>query len=113
MVKTLMKQIKEYKKDSLLTMLFATLEVVLEIMIPLLMASLIDKGIEAGNMSNVTKYGALMFVIALGTLSLGFLAGNHAAKASTGFAANLRDAMYTNIQTYSFSNMINTVQLDL
>ena len=105
MVKTLMKQIKEYKKDSLLTMLFATLEVVLEIMIPLLMASLIDKGIEAGNMSNVTKYGALMFVIALGTLSLGFLAGNHAAKASTGFAANLRDAMYTNIQTYSFSNI--------
>ena len=105
MVKTLMKQIKEYKKDSLLTMLFATLEVVLEIMIPLLMASLIDKGIEAGNMSNVAKYGALMFVIALGTLSLGFLAGNHAAKASTGFAANLRDAMYTNIQTYSFSNI--------
>ena len=88
MVKTLMKQIKEYKKDSLLTMLFATLEVVLEIMIPLLMASLIDKGIEAGNMSNVTKYGALMFVIALGTLSLGFLAGNHAAKASTGFGGH-------------------------
>ena len=56
MVKTLMKQIKEYKKDSLLTMLFAALEVILEIIIPLLMASLIDKGIEAGNMSNVTKY---------------------------------------------------------
>ena len=53
------------------------------------MASLIDKGIEAGNMSNVTKYGTFMFVIAIGTLSLGFLAGNHAAKASTGFAANL------------------------
>ena len=105
MVKTLMKQIKEYKKDSLLTMLFATLEVILEIIIPLLMASLIDKGIEAGNMSNVTKYGTFMFVIAIGTLSLGFLAGNHAAKASTGFAANLRDAMYTNIQTFSFSNI--------
>ena len=69
------------------------------------MASLIDKGIEAGNMSNVTKYGTFMFVIAIGTLSLGFLAGNHAAKASTGFAANLRDAMYTNIQTFSFSNI--------
>ena len=80
MVKTLMKQIKEYKKDSLLTMLFATLEVILEIIIPLLMASLIDKGIEAGNMSNVTKYGTFMFVIAIGTLSLGFLAGNHAAR---------------------------------
>ena len=68
MVKTLMKQIKEYKKDSLLTMLFATLEVVLEIMIPLLMASLIDKGIEAGNMSNVTKYGALMFAGSVSTI---------------------------------------------
>ena len=86
-------------------MLFATLEVILEIIIPLLMASLIDIGIEAGNMSNVTKYGTFMFVIAIGTLSLGFLAGNHAAKASTGFAANLRDAMYTNIQTFSFSNI--------
>ena len=108
MVKTLMKQIKEYKKDSLLTMLFAALEVILEIIIPLLMASLIDKGIEAGNMSNVTKYGTFMFVIAIGTLSLGFLAGNHAAKASTGFAANLRDAMYTNIQT-----LTNLAQQDL
>lgn len=67
MVKTLMKQIKEYKKDSLLTMLFAALEVILEIIIPLLMASLIDKGIEAGNMSMITKYGTFMFVIAIGT----------------------------------------------
>ena len=67
MVKTLMKQIKEYKKDSLLTMSFAALEVILEIIIPLLMASLIDKGIEAGNMSNVTKNGTFMFVIAIGT----------------------------------------------
>lgn len=65
MVKTLMKQIKEYKKDSLLTMLFAALEVILEIIIPLLMASLIDKGIEAGNMSNVTKYGTFMLLLQL------------------------------------------------
>ena len=63
MVKTLIKQIKEYKKDSLLTMLFAALEVILEIIIPLLMASLIDKGIEAGNMSNVTKYGTYVTTI--------------------------------------------------
>lgn len=105
MLKTLMSQIKEYKKDSILTMLFAALEVVMEIIIPLLMASLIDKGIEAQNMNEVIKYGAMMFIIALGTLSLGFLAGKHAARASTGFAANLRDAMYTNIQSFSFSNI--------
>ena len=105
MLKTLMKQIKEYKKDSLLTMLFAALEVFMEILIPLLMASLIDKGIQAGNMSQVYKYGVFMFIIAIATLSLGFLAGNHAAKASTGFAANVREAMYINIQSFSFSNI--------
>ena len=105
MVKTLMKQIKEYKKDSLLTMFYAIVEVILEIMIPLLMAGLIDQGIEAQNISAITRYGIMMFVIALCTLSLGFLAGKFAARASTGFAANLRDAMYTNIQTFSFSNI--------
>ena len=105
MLKTLMKQIKEYKKDSLLTRLFAALEVFMEILIPLLMASLIDKGIQARNMSQVYKYGVFMFIIAIATLSLGFLAGNHAAKASTGFAANVREAMYINIQTFSFSNI--------
>lgn len=105
MIKTLFQQVKQYKKDSLLTMLCAAIEVVLEIIIPLLMASLIDKGIEAQNMSMVFRYGLFMFVIAIGTLSLGFLAGKFAARASTGFAANLRDAMYTNIQTFSFSNI--------
>lgn len=105
MIKTLFQQIREYKKDSLLTMLCAAVEVVLEIIIPLLMASLIDKGIEAQNMSMVFRYGFLMFIIAIGTLSLGFLAGKFAARASTGFAANLRDAMYTHIQTFSFSNI--------
>ena len=105
MVKTLMKQIKEYKKDSLLTMGYAIGEVMLEIMIPLVMAGLIEQGMEAQNMSAITRYGIMMFVIALCTLSLGFLAGKFAARASTGFAANLRDAMYTNIQTFSFSNI--------
>lgn len=105
MIKTLMKQIKEYKKDSFLTIFFVVVETILEIMIPLLMASIIDKGIQAQNMSAVYKYGLIMFVIAIGTLSTGFLAGRFAAKASTGFAANLRDAMYTNIQTFSFSNI--------
>lgn len=105
MIKTLISQVKEYKKDSLLTMFYAALEVVLEIIIPLLMASLIDKGIEAQNMNEVIRYGTIMFIIAIITLSLGFLAGKHAAKASTGFAANIRDAMYTNIQSFSFSNI--------
>lgn len=105
MLKTLLKQIKQYKKDTYLTTFFAILEVILEIMIPLLMASLIDKGIQAGDMNTVWFYGGIMFVIALGTLSLGFLAGKYAARACTGFAANLRDKMYTNIQTYSFSNI--------
>ena len=105
MIKTLMKQIKEYKKSSLATIFFAVIEVVLEIIIPLLMASLIDKGIEAQNMDAVIQYGAFMFGIAICTLLLGFLAGKYAAKSSTGFAANLRDAMYTNIQTFAFSNI--------
>ncbi|WP_028043115.1 ABC transporter ATP-binding protein [Candidatus Stoquefichus massiliensis] len=105
MIKTLMKQIKEYKKDSFLTMFYAVVEVILEITIPLLMAALIDRGIEAQNMNAVTRYGIMMFVIAIGTLLLGFLAGKYAARASTGFAANLRDAMFTHIQTFAFSNI--------
>lgn len=84
MVKTLIKQIKEYKKDSLLTMLFAALEVILEIIIPLLMASLIDKGIEAGNMSMLQNMEHSCLLLQLEHYHLDFLAGNHAAKASTG-----------------------------
>lgn len=76
MIKTLLKQVKEYKKDSLLTILFAALEVVMEIIIPLLMAQLIDKGIEAKSMEQVMRYGFVMFIISIGTLLLGFLAGN-------------------------------------
>ncbi|MCD7894356.1 MAG: ABC transporter ATP-binding protein/permease [Erysipelotrichaceae bacterium] len=105
MLKTLYRQIKQYKKASLLTMMFASIEVVLEIIIPMLMAYLIDDGIQAGDMNKVIMYGAIMFVIAIGTLTCGFFAGHYAAKASSGFAANLRDAEYTNIQTFSFSNI--------
>lgn len=105
MVKTLLKQTKEYKKYSLMTMGAAALEVVLEILIPLLMAGLIDNGIETKDMNAVFIYGSIMFLFAIGTLSLGFLAGKFAAHASTGFAANLREAMYVNIQTFSFSNI--------
>ena len=105
MVKTLLKQTKEYKKYSLMTMGAAALEVVLEILIPLLMAGLIDNGIETKDMNAVFIYGSIMFLFAIGTLSLGFLAGKFAAHASTGFASNLREAMYVNIQTFSFSNI--------
>ena len=105
MVKTLFQQIKSYKKDSLMTMLTVIVETILEIIIPLLMAGLIDKGIEAQNMSAVMRYGIMMFVIALSTLLLGFLAGKYAARASTGFAANLREAMFRNIQSFAFSNI--------
>ena len=69
------------------------------------MAGLIDKGIEAQNMSAVMRYGIMMFVITLSTLLLGFLAGKYAARASTGFAANLREAMFRNIQSFAFSNI--------
>ena len=105
MVNTLFQQIKSYKKDSLMTMLTVIVETILEIIIPLLMARLIDKGIEAQNMSAVMRYGIMMFVIALSTLLLGFLAGKYAARASTGFAANLREAMFRNIQSFAFSNI--------
>lgn len=105
MIKTLSKQIKQYKKDSLLTIFFVIVEVILEILIPLFMAHIIDDGISNRDINAVYKYGLIMFVIAIGTLTTGFLAGKYAAKASTGFAANLRDAMYTNIQSFSFSNI--------
>ena len=105
MLKTLMKQIKQYKKDSFLTMFFAMLEVFMEIAIPVLMASIIDDGIAKQNISHVYKYGIIMLLTALVSLTCGYLAGKFAAKASTGFACNLRDGMYSNIQTFSFANI--------
>ncbi len=105
MLKTLMGQIKQYKKVSAITPVFTMLEVVMEITIPLIMASLIDDGIEAGDMGHVYRYGLLMLVVAMLSLLFGALAGRFAAAASSGFACNLRDSMYENIQTYSFSNI--------
>ncbi len=105
MLKTLVQQIRQYKKASLLTMFFAMLEVFMEIAIPLLMASIIDNGIAKGNLSHVYLYGVIMLLTACVSLSCGYLAGKFAATASTGFAANLRDAMYVNIQTFSFANI--------
>lgn len=105
MIKTLLNQVGEYKKVSILTPLFTALEVLMEVLIPFIMASIIDKGIEAGNMRMVFAYGALMLVMAFFSLFFGVMAGRCGAKASSGFAANLRESMYKNIQTFSFSNI--------
>lgn len=105
MLKTLLAQVREFKKASFLTPFFMILEVLFETLIPLVMASIIDKGIETGDIGHIYRMGALMGVLALMGLYTGVMGGKYGAKASTGFARNLRKAMYTNIQTYSFSNI--------
>lgn len=105
MLKTLLAQVKEFKKASFLTPFFMILEVLFETLIPLVMASIIDKGVEAGDIGHIYRMGALMGVLALMGLYTGVMGGKYGARASTGFARNLRKAMYTNIQTYSFSNI--------
>lgn len=105
MVSTLFRQIKQYKKASLLTPLFTTLEVVMEVAIPFVIAYIIDRGIAVGDMGQVYLYGAIMLVMAFLSLLFGALAGKYAAAASSGFACNLREGMYENIQRFSFSNI--------
>lgn len=105
MIKTLLGHVKEYKKDSILSPVFVTLEVIMEVIIPFLMASIIDKGVEAGNMKHVYMIGGVMIIMAMFSLTFGVLAGKYAASASTGFAKNLRRGMYENIQGFSFSNI--------
>uniref|UniRef100_UPI004056B190 ABC transporter ATP-binding protein n=1 Tax=Acetatifactor sp. TaxID=1872090 RepID=UPI004056B190 len=105
MLKTLAKQIKEFKADSIKTPIFMILEVCMEMLIPLLMASIIDDGVDAGNMKHIFLVGAFMVVIAAIGLFAGLMGGKYGARASTGFARNLRQAMYENIQTFSFSNI--------
>ncbi len=105
MIRTILKQVKQYKKPSLLTPLFATLEVIMEVLIPYVIAAIVDKGIDGGNMQAVYRYGAIMLVMAMFSLLFGILAGKYAAAASAGFACNLRDSMYENIQRFSFSNI--------
>lgn len=105
MLKTLLGQVREYKRASLLAPLFTGLEVLMEVLIPFVTASIIDKGIEAGNIRQVYLYGGLMLVMAFCSLAFGVLAGKYSARASSGFACNLRDAMYENVQTFSFSNI--------
>lgn len=105
MLKTLIGQIKQYKKSTLLTPLFTILEVVMEVLIPFVTAAIIDKGINKRDLSMVFIYGGIMIVMAFMSLLFGVLAGKFAAHASSGFAANLRDSMFEKIQTFSFSNI--------
>ena len=105
MLKVLGAQIKEFKKDSLMTPVFMILEVIMEMIIPLLMASIIDDGVNAGNMNHIYKVGACMVVVAIIGLWAGMMGAKYGARASTGFARNLRKAMFENIQTFSFSNI--------
>lgn len=105
MIMTLLGQVKQYRRDSILTPVFTALEVLMEVLIPFITASLIDQGIESGNMTKVLQYGGLMLAIAFCSLACGALAGTFAASAASGFACNLRDGMYENIQRFSFSNI--------
>ena len=105
MLKTLGAQIKEFKLPSIITPLCMMLEVIMEMIIPLMMASIVDNGIEAGNMTHIYKMGGCMVLAAIVSLSSGFAGGYFGAKASTGFARNLREAMFINIQNFSFSNI--------
>ncbi len=105
MLKTLGKSVREYKKPALLTPLLVTLEVVMEVVIPLLMANLIDKGIYAGQMNEILKIGVMLVVASLLSLAFGILSGITASKASAGFAKNLRKDLYYKIQDFSFTNI--------
>ena len=105
MIKTLAKYIGKYKKASILTPCCMVLEVLMEVLIPFVTAAIIDQGIEAGNMQKIIMYGGLMILMALLSLCFGVLGGKFGAEAATGFACNLREGMYENIQTFSFSNI--------
>ena len=105
MIKKLVSHLGEYKAASIKTPLFAALEAIMDVLLPTIMAFIIDQGIEKGDMNAIIRYGLLTFLVAAIALVLGVLAGKYAAEESTGFAGNLRDAMYENIQHYSFSNI--------
>lgn len=105
MIKRLLKSVREFKKDALLTPFFVVLEVVMEVIIPMVMARLIDKGIDGQDMAAIWKYGIILVLCAMLALVFGAAAGTFAARASTGFARNLRHDMYYNVQNFSFSNI--------
>lgn len=105
MIKTLGKQLKEFRKDSILTPCFMIIEVIMEMVIPLMMASIIDKGVNVGDIHHIYKMGVYMVVAAAIGLWAGIMGGKYGARASAGFARNLRKGMYENIQTFSFANI--------
>ena len=105
MLKTLLGQVKEYKRASILTPVFTAGKVFMEILIPFVTAMIIDRGVQAGDLGNIIKYGAIMLLCALVSLIFGVQAGKKAAEASAGFACNIRDAIYENVQTFSFTNI--------
>ena len=105
MIKKLSKYIKQYKKDAILTPIFVIFEVVMEVLIPYLMARIIDVGIQNSDLNYIFKIGAILVVSAILSLAFGMLSGRYAAKASAGFAKNLRQGMFYNIQNYSFTNI--------
>ena len=105
MIKRLLQEVKDYKKSSILAPLFMVGEVTMELMLPFLMSFIIDKGIDAGDMGAILKYGSLMLLCAFISLFCGVMSGYHAAYASSGFVRNLREAMFKNIQRFSFSNI--------
>lgn len=104
-MRTVLRYVKNYKKDSFLTILFTVLEVFMEVLLPFVTSYIIDKGIEAGNINNVYKFGGLMLVMAALSLVFGALGGKYVASASSGFAANLRKGIYDKVQTFSFANI--------
>ena len=104
-MKTVLAQLKQYKKDTFLTMGFTTLEVIMEVLLPFITARIIDDGLEQSDMSAIVRLGILMLVMAAVSLFSGAMAGKYAAAASSGFACNLRESMYIKIQDYSFSNI--------
>ncbi len=105
MLRRILQEVKEYKAASIATPVYMILEVAMEMVIPYLMASIIDEGVNAGNMAHIYKVGSVMIAAALLGLLAGMLGGRYGAKASTGLAKNLREAMFNNIQTYSFANI--------
>ena len=105
MVRKLLKSVREYKKSSILAPIFVSLEVIMEVIIPLFTARLIDYGINDGNMTYRLKTGAILVACCAVSLTFGVLSGKHAAQASAGFGRNLRSDMFDAVQSYSFSNI--------
>ena len=104
-MKTVLKYVKNYKKDSVLTVVFTALEVIMEVLLPFVMSYIIDYGIQAGNINNVYIFGAVMIVMAGLSLTFGAYSGRYVARASSGFVANLRKGIYDKVQTFSFANI--------